>query len=296
MGRLRPSLCAVLLLAGCGLSSVAPGAGGGRVSVVAAENFWGSIAAQLGGDRVRVTSVIVNPDTDPHAYEARPADARTMAQARYVIVNGVGYDPWAPKLLAANPVPGRAVLDVGQMLGKKGGDNPHLWYSPEYVRRVVNRITADLKTLDPAGASFYDLRNADYRTIGLHDYNGAIAAVQLRYALAPVGATESIFAYLAPALGLKLITPPGYMRSVSEGTDTSAADKATVQAQIAQRQLKLLVFNSQNTTPEVNAVVDSARAARIPVTSVTETMVPQGATFQAWQTAQLQALLRALGG
>jgi zinc/manganese transport system substrate-binding protein len=132
------------------------------VAVAAAENFWGSIVAQVGGDRVKVTSIITNPDTDPHDYEAKPTDARSVASARYVIVNGAGYDPWATKLLAANPVPGRKVLNVGDLVGKKAGDNPHLWYSPSYVRQAIDQITADLKSIDPADATYFDEQRTQY--------------------------------------------------------------------------------------------------------------------------------------
>src|SRR4029077_419023 len=135
----------VLVVAGaCGFSSPSPAGGSSQVKGVGAEDFWGRMAPQVGGDHVSVTSIIVNPDTDPHAYEATPADARTIAQAQYVIVNGVGYDPWAPKLLDANPVSGRTVLIVGDLFGKKEGDNPHMWYSPAYVDQVVDKIASDL--------------------------------------------------------------------------------------------------------------------------------------------------------
>ena len=98
--------------------------------MVAAENFWGSIAAQLGGEQVEVHSIIVNPDTDPHSYEPTPRDARTLAGSQLAIVNGVGYDNWASKLLAASPQSGRVVLNVGDLLGLQRGDNPHRWYFP----------------------------------------------------------------------------------------------------------------------------------------------------------------------
>ncbi|HEY4823840.1 MAG TPA: zinc ABC transporter substrate-binding protein, partial [Solirubrobacteraceae bacterium] len=129
-------LAIVGMLVGCGRSGTPGGGDGGvRFQVVAAENFWGSIAAQLGGDRVEVSSIIVNPSTDPHSYEPSAADARTMAGARLAIVNGIGYDNWAPKLLAASPLAGREVLNVGRLLGLKEGDNPHQWYSPASVQR-----------------------------------------------------------------------------------------------------------------------------------------------------------------
>ncbi|HEX6351127.1 MAG TPA: zinc ABC transporter substrate-binding protein [Candidatus Dormibacteraeota bacterium] len=294
---MRRLLLAILCLAltACGLSSPA-GAGGSKLEVVAAENFWGSIATQIAGDRAHVTSIVVNPDTDPHAYEATPGDARTIARAQYVIVNGAGYDPWAPKLLDADPVSGRAVLTVADMFGKKEGDNPHLWYSPGYVDQVVDRIASDLAKLDPAGAAYFQQQGSAYKSLGLKDYHGAIDTIRQKYSGTRVGASESIFSYLAEATGLNLITPYGFLNAISEGSDPTAADKTQTEDQIATRQIKVFVFNSQNLTPDVQALVDAAKAQGIPVTTVTETLAPANATFQDWQTGQLRNLLTALGG
>jgi zinc/manganese transport system substrate-binding protein len=285
---------AVVALTGCGLTSTAM-VSNGKLAVVAAENFWGSIAAQLGGDKVEVTNLISNPDTDPHSYEATPNDARLIATARYVIENGAGYDPWAPKLAAANPVSGRVLLDVGALNGVADGANPHMWYSPGFVGKVIDRVTTDLKQLDSADAAYFDQQNSAYKSAGLKSYNDTIAAIKQKYAATPVGATESIFAYLSPALGLNLITPPGYMKAISEGTDPSVSDKATVDEQVASKQIKVFVFNSQNSTPDVQSLVGKARAKGIPVVRITETLSPAGTTFQDWQTNQLKALLAALG-
>src|SRR5206468_10645665 len=142
-----------LTAAGAGLAS--GGAAGGGLQVVAAENFWGSIAAQLGGDRVHVTSVITSPATDPHDYEPTAADARTLAGAQMAIVNGVGYDPWAPKLIAANPVHGRVVLTVGDLVGIEPGGNPHRWYSPADVQKVIDQIVRDYTKLDANDAAYF---------------------------------------------------------------------------------------------------------------------------------------------
>ena len=138
------------LLAGCGQGEGTAAGSSGKLQVVAAENFWGSIAAQLGGDRVQVRSIIVNPATDPHSYEPTAEDARTMAGARLAIVNGVGYDEWASKLLAASPLSGRVTLNVGQLFGLQDGDNPHRWYFPADVYAVVGQIVHDYERLRPA--------------------------------------------------------------------------------------------------------------------------------------------------
>ncbi|MBV9281451.1 MAG: zinc ABC transporter substrate-binding protein, partial [Chloroflexi bacterium] len=261
---------------------------------VVAENFWGSIARQEAGNRAQVTSIIVNPNADPHAYEPTTQDARLMADARYVVYNGAGYDPWAPKLLAANPVKGRRVLNVGDLIGKKEGDNPHMWYSPSYVARVAARMTADFKGLDPGDAAYFDRQHARFMNVSLKAYHQEIGLIARAYHGVPVGATESIFQYLAQALRLNLITPYGFMKAISEGTEPTAQDKATFDRQVTQKQIKVFVFNSQNSTPDVNALLAKAKAERIPIVAITETLQPATATFQAWQTAQLRALQAAL--
>jgi len=285
-----------VVLAACGVGTSHVDFGTGKIQVVAAENFWGSIASQVGGSHVQVTSIIVNPDTDPHAYEPTPSDARLIAQAQYVIVNGAGYDAWAPKLLDANPASGRTVLTVGDLFGKKEGDNPHMWYSPSYVDQVVDRMGSDLAKIDSADASTITQQAAQYKSTGLKDYHDTVSAIKAKYSGTRVGATESIAAYLADGTGLNLVTPSSYLKAISEGTDPSAADKAEVQNEIASRSIKVFIFNSQNSTPDIQGLVDKATAQGIPVVKITETLAPATATFQDWQTAQLKDLLHALGG
>ncbi len=285
---------AALLVAGCGGSGPSSSGSSGTLQVVAAEDFWGSIAEQLGGNQVEVTSIVTNPAADPHDYEPTSADARTMAGAEVAIVNGIGYDPWASKLLAANPSSGRTVLTVGDLLGLKDGDNPHQWYSPASVQKVIEQITTDYKQADPGHASYFDAQQHRFETVGLAHYHSLISQIRSRYAGTPVGASESIFAALAPSLGLKLLTPTGFLNAISEGTDPTPADKATTDSQIAERQIKVWVYNSQNATPDVQRVTSEAKAGEIPVVTVTETLAPAGATFQAWQVGELRSLESAL--
>jgi zinc/manganese transport system substrate-binding protein len=287
-------LLLLLTLAACGTTFQSATGSGGPVQVVVAENFWGSIATQVGGSHVHVTSIIVDPNADPHSYEPTAADARAVADAQYVIVNGAGYDPWADRLLQANPASGRKELNVGNFNGKHEGDNPHMWYNPNYVTSVANKIRDDLKALDPADATSFDQSAQSFLTTSLKQYHDLIAAIKARYSGTPVGATESIFSYLAPALGLNLITPYSYLKAVSEGEDISAADEATVEQQIRQKQIKMLVYNSQNTPNNIQALISLARANHIPVATITETLTPANASFQEWQSAQLQGIQSAL--
>jgi zinc/manganese transport system substrate-binding protein len=283
-----------ILAAGCGGKSTSAAAPSGVLQVVAAENFWGSIASQLGGSKVRVESVITSPATDPHDYEPTAADARTLAGAQLVIENGIGYDPWAEKLIAANPVSGRIVVNAGDLLGINPGGNPHRWYSPHDVQRMIDAIVRDYAKLEPENSSYFARQKAHFEASGLAQYKGLIATIKRKFHGAPVGASESIFAPLAQSLGLRLLTPPTFLKAISEGADPTAADKATIDRQVADKQIKVWVFNSQNSTPDVKRVTDAARRRGIPVTTITETLVPASASFQDWQSRQLRSLAAAL--
>jgi zinc/manganese transport system substrate-binding protein len=288
---------AALVLSGCSTASVSAetGAGGGRVvQVVAAENFWGSIAAQLGGSHARVTSIITNPDTDPHSYEPTTADARTLTTAQLAIVNGIGYDGWADKLLATNSDSGRTELNVGDLVGVAPGGNPHRWYSPADVHQVIQRITADYQKLDPADAAYFGQRETAFETRTLAPYDQLIASIRATYAGTPIGASESIVVPLAQGLGLKMMTPESFLDAMSEGSDPTAADKSRIDQQIRDRQIKIYVYNTQNSTPDVTAQVQLARQEGIPVATVTETLSPAGDTFEQWQVGELQGIQAAL--
>ena len=265
-----------------------------KIQVVVAENFWGSIASQIGGNLVNVTTIINDPNLDPHSYEPTSANARAVAGAHYVITNGVGYDAWMDRLIAANPSSTRKLLNAGELCGKKAGDNPHLWYNPDYVLKMTNRIHDDLVYIDPSHTAEYDAAKEQFANTGLGAYLSLIKEIKTEFSGTKVGATESIFTYMADSLGLELITPASYMKAVSEGSDITAADEAMVERQIDQKQIKLLVYNIQNTPPNVQIILDKAQKQGIPTVRVTETLVPVTATFQEWQTTQLENIQRTL--
>jgi zinc/manganese transport system substrate-binding protein len=281
-------------VAACGSSVGAASGSAGRIQVVAAENFWGSIASQLGAGKVSVRSIIVDPNTDPHSYEPTAADGVALARSQMAIVNGIGYDTWAQRLLDANASGSRRVLNVGNLLGLRAGDNPHQWYSPASVQRVIDQIVADYKHLDPSDSAYFDRRRAAFENQGLSEYRRLIAQIRARYAGVPVGYSESIFQPLGNALGLRLLTPYSFAKAVAEGSDVTAQDKQTVDTQAQKRQIKVWVYNSQNATPDVQRVNSLARAAGIPITTITETLAPASATFEQWQVAELRSLQSAL--
>jgi zinc/manganese transport system substrate-binding protein len=289
-------------VAGCGRSGApagsasAAGAGGGHAAfqVVAAENFWGSIATQLAGTKATVKSIIINPGADPHSYEPTAQDARTMAGANMAIVNGLGYDNWASQLLEASPQSGRTVLNVGDLLGLKEGANQHLWYFPSDVFAVIDQIVADYDRLDPRDAAYFAQQKQRFESVSLARYDQLRREIRARYAGVPVGYSESIFQGLGQDLGLRLLTPYSFAKAIAEGTDVTAGDKETVDNQIRRRQVKVWVFNSQNVTPDVQRVNQIASQQHIPVATITETLSPASLNFEQWQVAELEGLQRAL--
>lgn len=286
------SLSAGATVAGCGAAAPA-GAGAPSqthvINVVAAENFWGSIARQLGGSHARVLSLISDPNADPHEFESSAASARAVAVADYVIENGAGYDDWMTRLMAASPNPRRRVLSIGNLVGKRPGDNPHLWYSPAYVRAAENRIEADFKALDPRDAAYFSARRAaaDAAFAGVR---GELARIRSRFAGRPVAATETVPAYLTRYLGLKLISPPEFMTATSEGNEPPAASIAQFERQLAGRQVRALIYNEQTATALTTSMRELAQHSGIPVVGVTETIQPPQESFQRWFGRELAAL------
>jgi zinc/manganese transport system substrate-binding protein len=290
-------MCSILLiclgLAGCSSGTTSSSSSSAVLNVIAGENFWGSIASQLGGIHANVTSIVSDPNADPHQYTASASDARVFATAQYVILNGAGYDDWGQQLLSANPVSGRKVLTVATLLGKKDGDNPHLWYDPNYVETVANQITKDYQSLDPKDSAYFTQQRAAFEA-ALGPYHQRLNEIKSKFAGRKVGATESIFVYMADYLSLDLISPPEFMKAVAEGNDPPADSVVTFEQQIEQKQISVLVFNVQTVTPVTDHLKALAAAQAIPLASVSETIQPPDATFEEWQVGQLLQLQNAL--
>lgn len=263
------------------------------VQVVAAENFWGSLAEQIGGSHVHVHSIVVDPNADPHDYESTSNDARAVADADYVIENGAGYDSWMDKLIQSGGKRGRAVLDIGDVVGKKSGDNPHIWYSPSYVNQAAAQMEKDLIAIDPSNAAYYQNQYAALQA-SLAVYQNKIVDIGREFGGTNVGATEDIFVYLADAAGLHLTTPPEFIDAVAEGNDPSAASIATFENQIKSKQIEVLVYNVQTVTPTTENVKKLAQANHIPIVGISETMQPANAKFQDWMGSEISALQAAL--
>jgi zinc/manganese transport system substrate-binding protein len=268
----------------------------GLVRVVAAENFWGDIASQIGGAHVLVTSIIGDPAADPHQYESDARDAAAVADARLVIRNGVGYDDFVTKLLAGTSSDRRVVLSVADVLHATGDDvNPHLWYDLPRVPEVARAVESALAAADP---TYRELFAANLKTFdaSLAPLDRLIADIKTKYPHAPVAYTERVPGYLLDAAGLTIATPPGFAQAIEDGNEPSPGDTQAMDELLSGHRIRVLIYNAQATSPVTQHVRDLARRAGIPVVAVTETQPVGERDYQSWQQRQLQALLSALGG
>lgn len=268
----------------------------GKIQVVAAENFWGNVAAQVGGSDVQVTSIITDPSADPHLYESDAQNAAAVGSARLVVENGLGYDDFMDKLLSAAPSSQRAVLSARKILGISSNDpNPHLWYDTPRVKEVAAAIELQLTTIDPAHQSVYQQNLARFNA-SLQPILDTVATIKQKYGGSPVAYTERVPGYLLDNAGLNVKTPVGFARAIEDGNDPSPADATAMDNLLTGHGVKVLLYNSQATSAVTQHVEDVARQSGIPVVGVSETLPKNEATFQQWQLDQAKALLAALGG
>jgi zinc/manganese transport system substrate-binding protein len=269
-----------------------PAAQAARVRVVAAENVYGDVAQQLGRDRVAVTSLMSNPQQDPHLFEASPAAARALADAEIAAWNGADYDPWFDKLIAAAPRPDRRQIDVAKLIGRKPGDNPHLWYDPAAMPAFAKAFAAALADVDPDHKADYESRLSAFLT-SLKPIEDKIAAMRAKYKGRPVTATEPVFGLLTDAIGL-VNRNQAFQLAMMNDTEPSAKDLAAFERDLKQHKVKALISNTQVSEALTKRLVAIAQAAKVPVVGVTETL-PAGKHFQDWVMGELDALERALG-
>jgi zinc/manganese transport system substrate-binding protein len=262
-----------------------------KIPVVAAENFYGDVVQQLGGERIDVTSILSNPDQDPHLFEASPKTARALQHASIVVYNGADYDPWMVKLLAASKGTKRATIVAADLTGKKSGDNPHLWYDPSTMPKVARAVNEALVAADPAHKSAYDANLAKFLD-SLKPVEAKVAELHARYAGTAVTATEPVFGYMSDAIGLSMRNMRFQLAAMND-TEASASDIAAFERDLREKRVRVLIYNSQATEALTKRMLKLAQQSKVPTMSVTETE-PAGKTYQTWMLSQLDALGAAL--
>jgi|SRR5579884_1287248 len=279
-----------LLLAACGGGTSAPG---GRLRVVAGENAYGNIAAQIGGRRVAVTSILSNPNADPHLFEPGTANGLAVATAAVVIQNGLGYDAFMTKLEDAAPSKARLVVTIADVLGVHGADaNPHLWYDVPHLDRIAGAIATALADADPSHGDTYRSGLARFeRSLG--PLRREVARIRSRFGGAPVAYTEPVPGYLLAAAGLRNLAPAAFTRAIEDGTEPPPGAVAAMDALITKHRIRVLLYNEQTVSPVTRPLIARAREAGVGIVPVTETLPPR-MTFQEWQLGQARLLADAL--
>lgn len=285
--KLVPAVIALAAL----LCMAAAGPAAARIRVVAAENFYGDVAEQIGGPAVAVTSILANPNQDPHLFEVSPSAARAVAGARIVIYNGIDYDPWMAKLLRAARSADRTTIVVAELAGMRPGDNPHIWYDPAIMLDFARALTRDLSRIDPAHQAAYRRRLTRFEA-SMQPVQRKIAALRARLAGTQVTATEPVFGYMFAALGMR-VRNLSFQIAVMNNTEPGAAQIAAFETDLKTHKVRLLVYNNQTSGPVAARMEKLARVAHIPVVGASETE-PPGTSYQAWMLGELNAVDRAL--
>lgn len=261
------------------------------VAIVAAENFYGDVARQIGGPDVRVTSILSSPDQDPHLFEVSPSVGRAVSGARIVVYNGIDYDPWMAKLLGAARASDRRVIVVADLVGRKTGDNPHIWYDPATMQACARALAEALSAEDPPHQADYQQRLAKFAA-SLQPITAKIDVLHQRLAGTPATATEPVFGYMFAALGME-VRNQSFQLAVMNNTEPSPADVAAFENDLRTHAVKLLIYNSQASDPVADRMERIARASHIPVVGAAETE-PPGKTYQVWILSELEAVDKAL--
>jgi zinc/manganese transport system substrate-binding protein len=285
-----------LLATACSSSPAASSSdpGGGMIVAVGAENEYANVIAQVGGKYVQVSSIMSNPATDPHTFEASASIAREVSSAQLVVQNGVGYDTWANTIENASPNSSRKVIVVQNLLGLPDSTpNPHLWYLPTTMPTVADAIAADLAAIAPAHASYFKANAAAFAA-SLTAWDNAIASFKAKYPNTPVATTEPVADYMLSALGANNLTPFAFQLDIMNGTDPSAQDVAVERSLFTQHKVKVLLYNQQVTDTLTESFITLAQQNGIPVVGVYETMPVPGYDYQSWMLTEVQDLQKAV--
>ncbi len=284
-------LAAILLampLAACGTSNPPT-----TINVVSSINTWGTIASEIGGSAVHVTSLIADPNVDPHLFQSSVSTALAIARANVIIENGLGYDSFMGKLVAANGSSSQTVLVAAHIMGISGSTaNPHLWYDLEHVGTVASAITSTFSRLLPGKAAYFASNDHAF-TVALDADISSLHSLAATAHHAPIAYTERVAGYLLAEAGLENLTPEGFALAIENGIAPGIADTTAMESLITSHRIRALVYNDQTISPVTASIRALATANHIPVVPVSETM-PQNLSFPAWQMATIQKLRSAI--
>jgi zinc/manganese transport system substrate-binding protein len=287
-------LCTGVALASCSSSSPSAGSKPGVIVAIGAENEYANVLSQIGGQYVQVSSILNNPNTDPHTFESSPSVAEEVSGAELIVQNGVGYDGFMNEIESASPSAGRKVIVVQDMLGLPNDTpNPHLWYNPRTMPAVAGVMATDLGELDPAHKAYFraNLKRFD---ASLKPWLAAIASFKAKHDGTPVAVTEPVADYMLQAMGMKILTPFVFQADIMNGVDPSPEDVTLEEGFFTKHQVKVFCYNQQVVDSLTTSIRQVAESAGVPVVGVYETMPTPGYDYQTWMMAELAAVEAAI--
>jgi zinc/manganese transport system substrate-binding protein len=294
-GRTLASVLAVMALAAAGCASTnASVTAKSVINAIGVENEYANVLSQIGGRYVHVSSILNNPNTDPHTFEASPSVAAEVSGARLIVQNGVGYDSWINKMESASPNPQRKVIIVQNLLGLPSNTpNPHLWYSPRTMPAAAKAMASALSALQPAHAAFFHA-NLEAFDRSLTPWLNAIAQFKAKYPGTTAATTEPVADYLLTAMGITNRTPFVFQADIMNGVDPSPQDIALEDGFFTQHKVSLFAYNQQVVDALTTSIRETALKAGVPVVGVYETMPTPGYDYQSWMLAEVKALEKAV--
>jgi zinc/manganese transport system substrate-binding protein len=283
-----------LFAAGCGTGASASASGSGTINAIGAENEYANVLSQIGGRYVHVSSILNNPNTDPHTFEASPSVASEVSAATLIVQNGVGYDTFMNKIEAASPNAERKVIVVQNLLGLPDSTpNPHLWYNPKTMPAVAKAMAADLSALQPSHKAYFAANLARFDA-SLTPWFNAIAQFKATYAGTPVAVTEPVADYMLQAMGMNIRTPFVFQADIMNGVDPSPQDISLENGFFTGHQVKVFCYNQQVVDALTTSIRMTALREGIPVVGVYETMPTPGYDYQTWMLAEIHAIEKAV--
>jgi zinc/manganese transport system substrate-binding protein len=282
---------AAITLTGC---AAQPAASSGKIIAVGAENQYTSVIAQIGGRYVDATSVMSNPNTDPHTFEASAQVAGTISNASLVVQNGLGYDSFMTKIESASPSSTRTVIVAQKVLGLPDSTrNPHLWYLPKTMPAVAKSISAALTRIAPSHRAYFAANLAAFDK-SIAKWTGQLAAFKAAHPGVAVATTEPVADYLLEAAGTRNLSPWALQAAIMNDTDPAPQDVAKQDTLFTGNRVKAFLYNQQVTDSITVKYLALAKSHHVPVVGVYETMPTNGFTYQSWMEAELAALDRAV--
>lgn len=279
---LAAGLSMIIAAGACGNNASQQGSSSGTqgsaINVVSSINQWGSLAKEIGGSKVKVTSILSNPNVEAHEFEPKANDVAQFSKTDVTIYNGADYDPWAAKAAKGTKA---TVIDVAEEAGIKEGGNPHIWFMAKARETAAKKLAEAFKKARPSDSAYFD---SQYNAWKKSEEKFTQAAAEAKKSIEgkKYAATESVASYLASDLGLEDSTPSGYANAAANESEPSANDIKEFTDILSQKKVSFLFVNDQETDSTTETITKAADSAKVPIVHITESMPSQYSTLSEW--------------